>query len=317
VTLADLPIAFLRAMALFFGLIWGSFLNVVIYRVPRDMSVSRPASHCPACGTPIAWYRNLPVLSWLFMRGRAACCGVKISARYPLVELIGGLLSLAVLERLVLPMGPGTPLLHVAAIYLAHFALVLALIAAAFIDLEFMIVPDTITFGGTILGLATFSLRGMDIVDAALGALVGFVMVWLPFVVIYPRLRGRVGMGLGDAKLLMLAGAWLGWSGTVMVLGLGAVQGTLAYVVLRLTGRELEEPEAVRREREEIAAELAELPPEERAEREAELAADPLANEPSEGWGQARIAFGPFLILAILEVLLLGRDQVLQWIAGF
>jgi leader peptidase (prepilin peptidase)/N-methyltransferase len=100
-----------------------------------------------------------------------------------------------------------------------------------------------------------------------------------------------------------------------LVLGGGAIQGTLAYVVLRLSGRHLEEPEAVRRERAELAAELAALPPSERAA-EAEVALDPLAEEPASGWGQARIAFGPFLILAILEVLLLGRERVFGWIAG-
>ena len=312
-TLADLPIDFLRLCALLFGLVWGSFLNVVIHRVPRGMSVVRPPSHCPACGAAIAWYRNLPLVSWLFLRGRAACCGAKVSARYPFVELIGGVLSLAIFELMVAPLGPRTPLYHAAAVYVAYFALALALVAAAFIDLEFMIIPDSISYGGTLLGLATFSLRDMALVDCTLGALVGFVLVWLPFVVIYPRLRGRVGMGLGDAKLMMLAGAWFGWEGAVMVLGAGAVQGTIAFLILRLSGRHLEEPEAVKRERAELTRALDELPPEERAEVEAQIAADPLAEEPAAGWGQARIAFGPFLILAILEVLLLGRDRIFDW----
>ena len=313
-TLADLPIDFLRLFALLFGLLWGSFLNVVIHRVPRGMSVARPPSHCPACGATIAWYRNLPLVSWLLLRGRAVCCGAKVSARYPFVELIGGVLSLAVFELMVVPLGPRTPLYHAAAVYVSYFALALGLVAAAFIDLEFMIIPDSISYGGTLLGLATFSLRGMELLDCTLGALIGFVLVWLPFVVIYPRLRGRVGMGLGDAKLMMLAGAWFGWEGAVMVLGAGAVQGTIAFVILRLSGRHLEEPEAVKRERAELARALEELSPEERADVEAQIAADPLAEEPAAGWGQARIAFGPFLILAILEVLLLGRDRIFDWV---
>jgi leader peptidase (prepilin peptidase)/N-methyltransferase len=314
VTLADLPPLLLQIFAVAFGLVWGSFLNVVIHRVPRGMNVARPPSHCPACHARIPWYRNLPVLSWLWMRGRAACCGAKVSPRYLVVELAGGLLSLAVLELLVLPLGPTTSALHGLAIYLAHLTLVLGLIAAAFIDVEFMIVPDSISLGGTVLGIATFSLRDMALLDSLLGALVGFAVVWLPFVVIYPRLRGRVGMGLGDAKLLMLAGAWLGWPAALIVLGAGAMQGTLAYLALLLSGRQLEEPEAVKREREELRAELEALPPEERGELAREIAADPLAEEPAEGWGQARLAFGPFLILATLEALFVGRERLLEWI---
>ena len=102
--LADAPLWFLRTFAIAFGLIWGSFLNVVIYRVPRDMSVVRPGSHCPACGKPIAGYYNVPVLSYVLLRGRAACCGAKMSPRYPLVELLGGALSLAIIEVIVRPM---------------------------------------------------------------------------------------------------------------------------------------------------------------------------------------------------------------------
>ncbi len=312
--LADFPAALLRVFALLFGLIWGSFLNVVIHRVPREMSIVRPASHCPSCQQLIKAYHNLPVVSWLLMRGKAPCCGARVSVRYLLVELAGGLSSLAVLELMVLPLARTTPVLHGLAIYVAYFALVLGLLAAAFIDLEHMIVPDSISIGGTILGVATFSLRGTTIVDAIIGAVVGFFLVWLPFCVIYPRLRGRVGMGLGDAKLVMLAGAWLGWQGAVLVLGAGAVQGTVAALVVLATGKKLEEPEAVKQEREQLLAELESLPDDERAEVEAELAKDPLAAEPERGWGQARIAFGPFLILATLECLFLGRDQIVQWL---
>jgi len=296
------------------GLLWGSFLNVVIHRVPRGMSVVRPASHCPSCHQPIPFYRNIPVLSWLLMRGKAPCCGATVSARYVVIELLGGLLSIAVLEATVLPLGPGTTALHALAVYVTNFALCLGLLAAAFIDLEHMILPDSITFGGTLLGLGTFALRDMDLLDAAIGAAVGFAVVYLPLVVGYAKLRGRAGMGLGDAKLLMLAGAWFGWGGALLVLGGGAIQGTIAVVVLSLTGKRLEEPEAVKREREELRAELEALSDEERAELEKELGADPLAAEPEEGFFNARLAFGPFLILAILECLLIGPDRILSWL---
>src|SRR6476469_9048684 len=104
---AGFPLWIWGGLARFFGRIGGGFLNVVIYRVPREMSVVRPASHCPGCGKPIAGYDNIPVLSYVILRGRARCCGVKMSTRYPLVELIGGALSLAILELVVLQM-PGS-----------------------------------------------------------------------------------------------------------------------------------------------------------------------------------------------------------------
>lgn len=307
--LADLPPWFLRAFALCFGLLWGSFLNVVIHRVPRELSVVRPGSRCPACGTPIRAYDNIPVLSYLLLRGRARCCGAPVSPRYPLVEAAGGVLSLAIVEIVILQLPGTTPALHALATYTADLALALGLLAATFIDLEHMYIPDAITIGGAVLGVGTASLRSMGFDDALLGAAVGFAVVWLPFVVLYPRLRGgRVGMGLGDAKLLMLAGAWFGWGGALFVLGAGAVQGSIVAIAMLLVRGNIEEPEAVRLEREQIRAELAAMSPEERAAAEEELARDPLAEEPGEGFGQARIAFGPFLALATLEFLLVGRD---------
>jgi leader peptidase (prepilin peptidase) / N-methyltransferase len=315
VTLDDFPPWFLRAFAVLFGLVWGSFLNVVIYRVPRGMSVVRPASHCPACGEPIRAWDNVPVLGYLLLRGRARCCGAPLSPRYPLVEAIGGVLSLAVLEAVVFRLSPTTAMPRALAVYVADLALCLGLVAAAFIDLEHMILPDSITLGGAVLGLATCSFRQMTFARSLLGAAVGFGVVWLPFVVIYPRIRGRVGMGLGDAKLLLLAGAWFGWDGALFVLGAGAVQGTIATIGILLARGRIDEPEAVKREREEVRAELAAMSPEERAEAEKELAGDPvLSEEPPEGVGQARMAFGPFLMLGILECLLIGRDVLSSYV---
>ncbi len=307
--LADFPPWFLRAFALCFGLLWGSFLNVVIHRVPRELSVVRPGSRCPACGTPIRAFDNIPVLSYLLLRGRARCCGAPVSPRYPLVEAAGGVLSLAIVELIILQLPWSTPILHALATYTADLALALGLLAATFIDLEHMYIPDAITIGGAVLGVATASLRSMGFTDALLGAAIGFSVVWLPFVVLYPRIRGgRVGMGLGDAKLLMLAGAWFGWGGALFVLGAGAIQGSIVAIGMLLLRGSIEEPEAVRLEREQIRAELAAMSPEERAAAEKEIAQDPLAEAPGEGFGQARIAFGPFLALATLECLLVGRD---------
>ena len=227
-TIGEVPVAFIRTVALVLGLLWGSFLNVVIYRAPRGMSVVHPPSTCPGCGALIKPYDNVPVLSWLVLRGKARCCGVAISVRVPARRADGraplagdhrrsSSVACRPIRRRVLRAG---------AIFLADFTLVLSLVAAAFIDAEHMYLPDPVTLGGTVLGLFTASLRGEGLRDAFTGAFVGFVMVWLPFIVVYPRLRGRQGMGLGDAKLTMLAGAWFGWPGAVFVLMAGAIQGT-------------------------------------------------------------------------------------------
>jgi leader peptidase (prepilin peptidase)/N-methyltransferase len=303
---------FLRTLAVLFGLVWGSFLNVVIYRVPRRMSVAFPSSHCPLCGKPVMAFDNVPILSFALLRGRSRCCRQPISWRYPLVEAVGAVLSLAILEAVVLRLPSGTPLYHAAAIYFADFALALALVAGSFIDLEHMYIPDAVTLGGTVLGITTASFREHSLAGSLLGAAVGFVVVWLPFIVVYPRVRGAVGMGLGDAKLLMLAGAWLGWAGALCVLGLAAVQGTVAALVTLVLRGRIDEPATVKLEREELRKDLETLSPEERAEAERALARDPLTDEPGAGLGQARIAFGPFLSLAIIEAMVLGRS-VLAW----
>jgi leader peptidase (prepilin peptidase)/N-methyltransferase len=261
---------------------------------------------------------NIPFFGWFLLRGKARCCGAALSPRYPLVEAIGGLLSLAILEIIVFRLDPLTAAPRALAVYVADLALALGLVGGAFIDLEHMYLPDAITLGGAVLGVVTASFRTMSFVDALIGAAVGFVVIWLPFVVIYPRLRGRAGMGLGDAKLLMLAGAWFGWPGALFVLGAGAVQGTLVAIPLLVFKGKIEEPEAVRREREEMKKELATMSPEDRADAERELAADPLAEEAGAGLGQARMPFGPFLSLAALECLLFGRHLMsvyLGWIA--
>jgi leader peptidase (prepilin peptidase)/N-methyltransferase len=309
--LADVPPWYLRGVAIPFGLIWGSFLNVVIYRVPLGMSVVAPPSHCPACGKPIAAYDNIPVLSYLLLRGRARCCGAPMSARYPLVELIGGALSLAIVERILLP-NPWVPLGRALAIYASDFALSMALVAAAFIDAEHMYLPDAVTLGGAFVGVATASLRGLSLRDSLVGAAAGFLATWLPFTVIYKWIRGRVGMGLGDAKLLMLTGAWFGWIGVAFTLFAGALQGSFAAGAILLAKGKIDEPEAVVRDREELQRAAAEG--DEEAKRMIEE--DPLATSQADGIGQSRLPFGPFLIMGILEFLLAG-DAVLAWYGRF
>jgi leader peptidase (prepilin peptidase)/N-methyltransferase len=301
-TISDLSPWFFRVVALCFGLLWGSFLNVVIYRLPRDMSVVSPPSHCPACGKPVAPYDNLPVLSYLFLGGRARCCKAKMSVRYPLVELIGGALSVAIFET-IFRHAPEMLIGRAVAIYAADFALSMGLVAAAFIDAENMYLPDTITIGGAILGVGTASFRDMTYVESLLGAFAGFIGVWLPFVVLYKVVRGKSGMGLGDAKLMMLAGAWFGWPGAVFIFFAGAVQGTAAALFIYLVRGKIEEPDAVRADRELLEREAA-LGDEDAKKA---LAEDPLGAAPGEGLMAARLSFGPFLCLSCLEFLFAGE----------
>jgi leader peptidase (prepilin peptidase)/N-methyltransferase len=308
-TLRDLDLEpwLVRVFAFVWGCLWASFLNVVIYRVPRGLSVVRPASHCPGCGAPIRAFDNVPVLSWLLLGGKARCCGTRVSPRYVAVELLGGVVALAIVEVAILPLPADTTLLHAGAIFLADLALALALVAAAFIDLSHMYLPDAITLGGTLFGLATPGLRDLTWTDALVGAGAGFVGVWLPFVVGYQALRGRPGMGLGDAKLVMLAGAWFGWPGAAFALFGGALQATAGAIVVLLVHGRIEEPEAVKADREELQRAAA-AGDTEAAEA---LADDPLGTAPEEGVMAARMPFGPFLCLAIIEWMLGGA-----WIAG-
>lgn len=296
------------ALAFVWGTLWGSFLNVVIYRVPRGMSVVRPPSHCPACGAPVRPMDNVPVLSWVLLRGRARCCGAHISTRYAVVELLGGATAVAVAERVVHTVSPYAAATHVGSLFLADFALSMALVAAAFIDAEHMVLPDAITLGGAAFGLATPGLRGLTWGDVALGAAVGFVGVWLPFVVGYQALRGRAGMGLGDAKLVMLAGAWFGWPGAAFALFGGATQATVAAIVVLLLRGKIEEPAAVVADRMELERAAAAGD----AEAQQALEDDPLGRPPGEGFFAARLPFGPFLCLATIEWMLAG-----PWLAGW
>jgi leader peptidase (prepilin peptidase)/N-methyltransferase len=312
--LSDLPAWLVTTYAVLLGLFGGSFLNVVIYRVPRQMSIVRPPSHCPGCGAPVRFYDNIPVVSYVLLGGKARCCKTKISPRYVLVELIGGALAWAIVGGLVLRLPPGTSVARAAMIFAADLMFALSLVAVAFIDLEHMYVPDAISIGGTLFGLATFSLRPeLGLTDALLGAAIGFCIVWLPFGVLYRLIRGRTGMGLGDAKLLMMAGAWFGWMGATFALLAGAVQGTIAALAVLLLRGKIEEPASVQAEKRETEKALALLGPEERAAAEAELATHPLYEAPSSEVGLARIAFGPFLALAMLEYLLVGRE----WLQGY
>lgn len=226
--------------ALLWGALWGSFLNVVVYRLPAGLSVVRPRSRCPTCLTPIAAHHNIPLLSWLLLRGRCAHCKSPISPRYPAVELTAAVLSLAVLTPWLTTLLEGTtPPWQVVTAVLGEQALVFTLLAIALIDADTFVVPDVLSLPLVVLGLACAvavgAARGVSWQQAAAGAVVAglglFAVQWG-----YAALTGREGLGTGDVKLLAAIGAWLGLASLPAVLLLGALQGlvfALAYAALR------------------------------------------------------------------------------------
>jgi leader peptidase (prepilin peptidase) / N-methyltransferase len=209
-----------------FGLIVGSFVNVVIHRLPRGESVAFPGSHCPACGAPIRPYDNVPVLSWLFLRGRCRVCRAPISARYPAVELANAVLWVAVFLR-----APGW------ADFASGAFLCSACLALLAIDAEFRILPDRITLTGIAVGLAlSFFSRVRSPASSFAGAAIGAGGLWL-VAFLYEKWKKVEGMGLGDVKMLGMIGALLGASGVVIAVLLASVAGSLVGLALMAARR--------------------------------------------------------------------------------
>jgi leader peptidase (prepilin peptidase)/N-methyltransferase len=199
----------------------GSFANVAIHRLPRGESLVRPRSRCPACGTTIPAWANVPLLAWLALRGRCHHCRAAISLRYPLVELATALLFVA----LYLQWGPNLRLL-------ASWVVGAALIVAAFIDGEHKIIPDEITLPLVPFGLAMAWLAPPPgLLDSLLGAGVVFAMLWTVSWA-FERWRGEIGLGMGDVKLLAGLGAFLGLQPVLGVLLLGSLLGIAQWLVL-------------------------------------------------------------------------------------
>jgi leader peptidase (prepilin peptidase) / N-methyltransferase len=208
----------------------GSFLNVCIHRMPADESVVRPGSRCPGCGAPIAWYDNVPILSWIWLRARCRRCQAPIATRYPLVELATA--GLAVLAVLVF--GP-TVQAGIA------FAFAAALLLVSVIDLDHRFIPDEVSLPGILVGLAVSFLPGPPTpLESALGAFLGGGVLWA-VAWIYERTTGIEGMGLGDVKLLAMIGAFLGWRAIPVVLVIASITGSAVglAVMLAPSGREL------------------------------------------------------------------------------
>ena len=215
---ADWP---LFALVFTTGACIGSFLNVCIYRLPADESVVRPASRCPGCATPIAWYDNVPLVSWAWLGARCRACGASIPARYPLVEAATGGLALLALVHF-----GATPEAAVV------FAFSAALLLITFIDLDHRFIPDEVSLPGILVGLASSFLPGrVGPVDALLGVLVGGGLLWA-VAWGYERSTGVEGMGYGDVKLLAMIGAFLGWQAVPAVLVVASLTGSFAGIAL-------------------------------------------------------------------------------------
>lgn len=215
------------AMVAVFGLLIGSFLNVVIHRVPRKESLVSPGSRCPGCGYALRWYDNIPVVSYAMLGGRCRRCRAPISIRYPLVELTTAIVFVA--HYFVFGW---TPLLAVRLLFAA------SLVALFAIDLEHHLLPDVITLPGILVGLAASAFLPPGLVEALIGMLIGGGSLWLIGEAYY-RYSGEEGMGGGDVKMLAMIGAFLGWKLVLVTLVLSSVLGSvlgLAIIAIKRGG---------------------------------------------------------------------------------
>lgn len=204
-----------------FGLVVGSFLNVVIHRVPRDVPFFQARSYCPECKNQLRLYHNIPLLSYLFLRGRCGFCKTAIPFRYPLVEVLNGLLFIYFYWQFGLN--------HQ---FFVFAALGSSLLAIFFIDLDFQIIPDVITLPGIIIGLAVSLLPGsLGIVDSAIGMLAGGGSLYL-IAILGDWLFKKDSMGGGDIKMAAMLGAFLGWQKVLLIFMSSAVIGLVVSILL-------------------------------------------------------------------------------------
>lgn len=225
------------------GLLIGSFLNVCIYRLPRDLSVVRPRSHCPGCEKQISWYDNIPVVSYVLLGGRCRHCRERIPLRYPFVELA----TAAAFVFCVATLGLTWP----AAKFAALSAILITLIAT---DLEERILPDEFTLGGTVLGIAlsgvvpldpgiasflvarTLGWRWASVIESLTGALLASGLIW-GFAWIYGKIRKREVLGLGDVKMIAMLGAFLGLEEALFILCVAGFAGSFVGVIYIVAAR--------------------------------------------------------------------------------
>ncbi len=234
---ADL-VPILAFFSFWLGACIASFLNVVIYRVPRGESIVSPPSHCPTCRTPIRWYQNLPILSWLALRGKCAQCKAPISSRYILVEILGGVLFLAAFWRVVCPAFYAFPL-YVLPLYWIWISL---MIVGSFIDFDHQLLPDFVTVGGMILGVLSAGFEcvvwgfWLPLAKSVGGLAFGFGLMWL-IRFLGSRACKREAMGMGDVFLMGAIGAIFGWECVIVTLMLSSVIGSLVGVGMILLSK--------------------------------------------------------------------------------
>lgn len=212
----------LYLVAFIFGTIIGSFLNVVIYRLPRKGSILKPAfSFCPSCGTTIKWYDNIPIVSYFLLKGKCRVCKSPISKRYPFIEFITGIVSILSLWKTGLSID-----------YFFVFSFFAILIAITFIDLDFKIIPDELNLIGFILGLLySFFRKDFSPVDAILGSVVGAGILWL-IAFTYEKVKGIEGLGFGDVKMMAFVGTYIGWFGSLFTIFFGSLIGAVVGILL-------------------------------------------------------------------------------------
>ena len=207
------------------GLCVGSFLNVVIYRLPRRESLMWPGSRCPKCGTALRWYHNVPVISWLILRGRCANCQAPISAQYPVVEVVTALVWLLIVWQ--------TPIGWLLA---SRLVLGTALVALFMIDLEHQLLPNAITLPGIVVGFLFSLVAPPGPVDSLIGIVVGGGVLY-GIAAAYYLLRKEEGMGMGDVKMLAMVGAFLGWRAVLLTLVLSSFAGAVIGVAMMVSQR--------------------------------------------------------------------------------
>jgi leader peptidase (prepilin peptidase)/N-methyltransferase len=222
------PHTFFAVFSFLLGTVIGSFLNVVIIRLPKGESLVTPGSKCPYCGHAIRWYDNIPIISYFVLRGRCRDCGIAFSIRYPMVELTTALIFLGLYLRAGI-----TPELGVFFIFCA------ALIAVFWIDIDHMVIPDAITYGLVPVGLAAAAaglLPDVSWKSSLIGIVFGALVLYIPAFV-YEIVRGTEGLGGGDVKLLAMIGAFLGPVGVFFVLLVSSLIGSVAGVIGMALGK--------------------------------------------------------------------------------
>lgn len=235
-SVAEIAPWFFPVLAFGIGTCIGSFLNVCIYRIPEGMSVAHPPSRCGACGKPIPFYNNIPILAWIFLKGKAGCCGAPFSARYPAIEFLSGLLFLV--SWMVLPTSHA----------LIGFVWISILICVTFIDLDHMIIPDRFSIGGLLAGLILSmvapSIHGIPPADPLMNSIQGLftaingafigsaIILWI--MILAEVILKKEALGFGDVKLMGAIGAFCGWQGAIFALFGGAVLGTIAIIFMQL-----------------------------------------------------------------------------------